>query len=179
MDILFGILPDVVFFTIFLIFAKGIKEKRIALFVLLFISYLLIKSLLGKTIAFNIFYTFGSIVILKILYSEKAEFIDIFLFSIASIIITLVSIFSYVIYYIAYNLFGINYIWMYLLDKAILFIPLIVNRNKLKRIYIKYRLFWNRETNPGGLKSISLRIFSLICTLGIFNIIQKCLLYIT
>lgn len=179
MNIIFGVLPDVLFFTIFLIFSKNIKEKRIILFILLLLNYLLSKSFLGKTIAFNIFYTFGSIVIIKILYSAKVEFIDIFLFSIASIIITLVSILSYLIYYIAYNLFRVDYMWMYMLDKIILFIPLIMNKNKLKEIYMKYRLFWNRETNPGGIKSLSLRIISLICTFGIFNIIQECLLYIT
>ena len=71
-DLVIGQIPEAVFFSLFMIYAKGIKEKRIIFTILMVIEYVFLKYIahLNYNIWFQILYTFMSYLILKILYKE-------------------------------------------------------------------------------------------------------------
>ena len=82
-NILLGALPESIYFSLFMIFAKNIKTKRVIFCVLMFIEYALLMNLIQYNIWFQISYTFVAFVTLKVLYKEKALITDIFVFCLA------------------------------------------------------------------------------------------------
>ena len=83
--IILGLLPEVLYFTLFITYTKNIKEKRIKLFLLIGVAYfgcMLIQQY--KTIYYILFIALVYI-ILKILYKSKTQIIDIFVFSLSTI----------------------------------------------------------------------------------------------
>ena len=46
LELLIGQIPEAIFFALFMIYAKGLKEKRILFIVLMIVEYLLLKSYL-------------------------------------------------------------------------------------------------------------------------------------
>lgn len=97
LEIILGQIPEAIFFSLFMIYAKGLKEKRILFTILMVAEYLLLKHFISFNVWFQILYTFITFIILKILYEEKAQVTDIFTFTIASIITILCSIISFII----------------------------------------------------------------------------------
>ena len=93
-------LAEPIYFSLFLIIGKNIKEKRLLLTCIMVIQYLLLMQLFPFNIWFQLIYTFMSFVNLKVLYKEKAQVTDIFLFAAASIILIITSASCYGIIYI-------------------------------------------------------------------------------
>ena len=178
MNTIFGILPESLFFTLFLTFSKHLKNKKIRLFILLCINNFISKLLISKNIFFYISYICIAFLIIKFLYRKKADIIDIFVISIASSIVIVSNLITYGLYYIGYNLFGMNYYIFYLLDKFLLFVPLFFCKKRIRKKYLEYRLYWNRATNHTKRKSISVRLTSLISLCILICIINIGLLYI-
>lgn len=89
LEIFLGQIPEAIYFALFMIFAKDLKEKRILYILLMVIEYLLLKHFIKYNIWFQILYTIMQFVILKVLYKEKSQITDIFTFTIASIILVL------------------------------------------------------------------------------------------
>ena len=89
LEIFLGQIPEAIYFALFMIFAKDLKEKRILYILLMVIEYLLLKHFIKYNIWFQILYTIMQFVILKVLYKEKSQITDIFTFTIASIILIL------------------------------------------------------------------------------------------
>lgn len=163
MSILLGLIPETLFFTLFLIYTKGIKEKKVRLFILIAISYLLCIMIIRHKMFYYVCYIIMIYISLKILYKAKAQIIDIFVISIALIYVAFISAIcfafvkeNYVMYYI-----------MFILDRILLFVPFIF-KNKYNNIYKKYCSLWNRNDSiKRPIKSITLRNISLI-VLNIF-----------
>ena len=105
---------------------------------------------------------------LKVLYREKAQITDIFLFVYASIVLILISIFSYFIVYFTVN----NYTVALILNRILMFSYLIFNRDKLSCRYKKFYSTWNRHNDPNKIKSLTLRNVSVIITNLMFVIIN-------
>lgn len=169
LDIIIGQIPEAIFFSLFMIYAKGIKKKRIVFTILMIAEYLSLKYVahLNYTIWFQIIYTFMSYLILKILYKEKAQIIDIFIF-IESLIILLI----FTIPFLVLNNFINNIYLCCLLSKITLFIFFFIIRNKLFKINTGYYKLWNRDdSKKRKIKSLTLRNISIVA----FNI----LFYIT
>lgn len=161
LSIVFGMLPESLFFTIFLVLAKGIKERKKELFGLIIINYLLTGILVFYSIYSYFLFIIFQYIIIKILYKEKVECIDIFLIIISHIYLFLISILCYKVvnnYYIAF-----------IINRVLLFVPFIF-RKHFNELYNKYRRLWNRNDN-NKIKSISLRNISLI-SLNIFIILS-------
>ena len=89
LEILLGRIPEAIYFALFMIFTKQLKEKRILYITLMVIEYLLLKYFIEYNIWFQIAYTIIQYILLKILYKEKAQITDIFTFTIASGILIL------------------------------------------------------------------------------------------
>ena len=67
-NIIFALIPEVIYFTLFLIFIKNYKTNRIALFVLLLLGYIILKLIFPLNIYFQLCFTLYVPFILKILY---------------------------------------------------------------------------------------------------------------
>ena len=83
---------EAIYFSLFLIIGKGLKEKRLLFIIIMIFEYLILKCIIKYNVWFQIIYTFMSFVNLKVLYKDKAQITDIFLFAIASIILILVGL---------------------------------------------------------------------------------------
>ena len=95
MELLLGQIPEAIFFALFMIYAKGIKEKRILFIILMIIEYLLLKYSFQFDWIFQIGYMITTFLTLKILYREKSQITDVFILLISYIYIIIISIISY------------------------------------------------------------------------------------
>lgn len=154
-------LPEPVYFSLFLIIGKNIKEKKLLLTEIMIVQYLLLMHIFPFNIWFQLIYTFMSFVNLKVLYKEKAQVTDIFLFATASLILIIISAFCYGIIFITIK----NYVCALVINRILMFMILYFSRNKIKEIYKKFCSLWNRHNKPNKIRSLTLRNISII----IFN----------
>ena len=163
LSFILGLLPEVIFFTMFLINVKDIKTKKFKLFISLSIIYLLLVLIQNYKILNYILFLALVYIALKILYKKETQIIDLFVFSISYIYVFLIS-------YICFQFVNDNVIvyWtMFAIDRILLFIPFIF-KNKFNILYKKYCSLWNRNyEKKQPIKSITLRNISLI-SLNIF-----------
>lgn len=150
-SIVLGLLPEVLYFSLFLIYTKNIKEKKLKLFILLAIGYILLIMICRYQLLFYIGYIIYSYVILKLLY--KSHIIDFFICSIGLTYMTAVS-------FILFILVGKNYVIYYIIARIVLFL-IFIFKNKFNDLYILYRKLWNRN-DESKIKSLTLRNASLI-----------------
>lgn len=150
-SILFGILPEAIYFTLFLIFAKNLKTKRIILFGLILLSYLVLSVFLAFSIWFHVAFMAAMYGIMWLLY--RSELIDIFLISISAIILTLITVFC--CKYIPDYRLGV------LINRGLLFSVIFLFKNELNNLYLLYRSIWN-VNKAAKIKSITVRNISLI-----------------
>ena len=163
LEILLGQIPEAIYFVLFMIFTKQLKEKRLLYITLMVIEYLLLKHFIEFNIWFQIAYTIIQFIILKILYKEKAQVTDIFTFAIASIILILS---CGILYFIVWKTVN-NYIVYVVLNRMFLMLFLIIFHSKLHKIQDLYKLLWNRnDKKKMKMKSTTFRVVNLV----IFNV---------
>lgn len=145
-NIILCALPESLYFCLFIIVTKKLKTKRILLFTLMFLEYVILMITVPYNTWFHILYTFMTFVILKILYKEKAIITDIFVFGLSSLIMIIVSVVSYMSIMTLFN----NYTIAYIIQRILLFVVLFLLRNKLKNadnltyMLYKYKFKENR-----------------------------------
>ncbi len=157
-----GMLPDVIFFTYFLTYIKDIKTKRVRLFILTMITYIVCIMISQYNTYLYLLFIFIYYGILMLLYKEKIQLTEIFLILIMSAYLSYTSYFCFKFVKSDFS----NYYFLAIISKIVLFIPILI-RKKIRKIYKKYCIWWNRndgEKRP--IKSITIRNISLI----IFNI---------
>lgn len=167
--IILGLLPEVLYFTLFLIYTKNLKEKRIKLFLLISLAYVLCIMINQYKTIYYISFIALVYCILKLLYGQKVQIIDVFVFSISMIYLTLLAAFSLMLFTDDLS----NYYMLYIIARILLFIPFVF-KNKFNVLYQKYCKLWNRnDKEKRPIKSITLRNISLIIinvTIFIINI---------
>lgn len=146
-----GMIPEVAYFTLFLIFTKNLNCKRLKLLLLLAIGYVVLIMICRYKLLFYVAYIVYSYLVLKELYNSHIS--DIFTVSVASSYLTLIS-------FTSFKLFD-NYIISYIINRLLLFIPLILVGPNINKMYKKYLSLWNRH-EKGPIKSITLRNISLV-----------------
>lgn len=151
-------LAEPIYFSLFLIIGKNIKEKRLLLTCIMIIQYLLLMQIFPFNIWFQLIYTFMSFVNLKVLYKEKAQVTDIFLFAFASILVVIISIISYAII----NFTIKDYYIALIFNRILIFLFLYLYRNSIKSKYKEFCSLWNRHNNPKKIRSLTLRNISII-----------------
>ena len=162
-EMLFGQIPEAIYFALFMIFTKQLKEKRILFIVLMTIEYLIIQKLIHFDIWLQIIYTAFVFIILKILYKEKAQITDIFTFTISSILLIILDL----ILYFTIGKLTNNYILFAVIDKIVLLCVLFLIKNKLPKIQTLYKKLWNRNDNTKKkMKTTTFRSLNIV----IFNI---------
>lgn len=158
LSILLGLLPETLYFTLFLIYAKNLKEKKVRLFLLIGIAYFCCILIKEYNILFYTLHIFSFYLVLKILYKKKVQIIDIFLITLAYLWL---SFLSFILMNFTKNDLS-NYALIYIIQRTLLFLPFIF-KNKFNNWYKQYYSLWNRDkSNPKVLKSITLRNISLI-----------------
>lgn len=151
-SIVLGMLPEILYFTFFIIYTKNIKEKRFKLLGLIALIYFLIIFLVPYKIIFYTIFIFLLYGILKLLYKEREDKIDIFVIAFATGYLSVAS-------YFCFNFFNkdlSNYNMLYVVNRILLFLPFIF-RKDFNKIYLKYRMFWNRDEGKDINKNIKKR----------------------
>lgn len=162
MDILIivlGQLPEAIFFALFMIFAKDIKEKRLLFTGLMCIEYLLIMSLFQYNWLFHIIYTIMTFLTLKVLYKEKSQITDIFILMISYLVLILTSIICVLLFR--------NTVLAAIMNRIVIFCPLLLLNTKLSKIQNVYKRYWNRSDTSKKMKSTTFRSLNLV----IFNLL--------
>lgn len=157
-----------IYFSIFLIIGKDLKQRKILFILIMLFEYLMLTSIIKFNIWFQLIYTFLSFINLKVLYKEKAQITDIFLFTAASIILIIVSIFSFTIIQCTINIYNVALI----LNRIILFLILFIFKNKIREWYKEFYSLWNRHHKPNKIKSLTIRNISIISFNTMFWIIN-------
>lgn len=167
---------EAIYFSLFLIFGKNIKNKRLLFIVIMIFQYLILTTFIEFNVIFQITYIFLSFINLKVLYKDKAQITDIFLFAVASIILIIISMMCVALRY----LFNTNYITVLIINRILLFGFLFLIKNKINSLYKKYYKNWNRKEKGSVVKirSLTLRNISLIVFNLMFYIINIGLTYI-
>lgn len=169
LEILLGQIPEAIYFALFMIFTKQLKEKRILYITLMVIEYLLLKYFIEYNIWFQIAYTIIQYILLKILYKEKAQITDIFTFTIASGILIL---FCMILYFLIWHTAN-DYLLYVILNRVCLIGFLIIFHNKLHKIQDLYKLLWNRnDKRETKMKSTTFRALNVVIFNTIFYIIN-------
>ena len=161
-QLLLGQIPEAIYFTLFMILVKNIKEKRILFTILMILEYVFLKYFLVYNIWFQVMYFILSFMIMKMLYKDKIQITDIFTLGIASIILVITSAIPYVIVYFTVH----NMLIYVILNRIIIFTLLFVFRHKLQNINKLYYKLWNRNNKPKKMKTTTFRALNLV----IFNI---------
>lgn len=152
LSLILGMLPEVLFLTLYLIFSKNIKKNKLKLFILLILGYVTLIMLIRYKLVFYLAYIVYAYLILKILY--KSEIIDFFVTLVGYSYLTLISL-------ICFKLIN-NYYVAYIIDRFMLFIPFIFNKY-FNAIYLKYKGLWNRnDIKKRKIKSLTVRNISLL-----------------
>lgn len=174
-NLLIGQIPEAIYFSLFMIYTKQLKEKKLLYIILMIIEYVLLIQILPYNVWFQILYTFVSFLLLKILYREKSQLIDIFTFSIGSIILMIVSSIAYIIIYNTTR--DLNA--CVLLHSILLFVVLFIIKNKLYNIQKVYKKLWNRKfNNKTKIKSTTFRALNVVIFNIMFYIINFGVLYV-
>lgn len=156
-------IPEAIYFALFMIYTKRLTEKRLLYITLMVLEYILLVSLFPYNVMFQILYTFISFLILKVLYKEKSQIIDIFTFSIASIVLMII---SGSMYWFAWYTYRNRYVCA-ILQKILLFAFIYVFKNKLYKIQKLYKKIWNRKFDKTyKIKTTTFRAINVV----IFNI---------
>ena len=156
-------IPEAIYFSLFMIYAKNIKEKRLLYILLMTIEYVILAQLFPFNVYFQILYTFISFFILKILYKEKAQITDIFTFAICSLILMIISA---IMYFIGYNTYKNTRVCV-VSQKIILFLFIAIFKSKLNNIQKLYKKLWNRNFNKTyKIKTTTFRALNVV----VFNV---------
>ena len=153
---------EAIYFAMFLIVGKNIKKKKLLFIGIMVFEYLMLTNFIEFNVWFQLIYTFMSFVNLKVLYKEKAQITDIFLFGVASLILIATSALCYAIIYFTIH----KYIWVLIINRPLIFAIIYFGRNKIPQTYKKFCSLWNRHNIPNQIKSLTLRNISII----IFNL---------
>lgn len=152
-NILFALLPEAIYFTLFLIYTKGYKTKKFLLFTLLFIGYVVLKLAFPLNIHCQVGFLIYTPVILKLLYKDKFHISDAFVLVYASWLIILETLLILPI-----HIFFNDYLLAFIFSKALMFLVLFLLKNKLNKIYRWIIPQWNRNyEKPNKIKAITIR----------------------
>ena len=174
LEILIGQIPEAIYFSLFMIFAKNLKSKRILFIILMIAEYLLCLNSMPYDMVSHVLVFIMSYLTLKILYKEKAQITDVFTLGIASIILIICCIIPSFIVISNPDL----YLLYVLITRILVFLFLILFKNKLYKIQNIYKKFWNRNDKiKKKMKSTTFRSLNLVVFNVVFYIIHLGMLY--
>ena len=159
---------EAIYFSMFLLIGKNIKEKRLLFTGIMIFEYLMLTNFIEYNVYFQLIYTFMSYVNLKVLYKEKAQITDIFLFAAGSLILMAICGISYFAVFFTIE----KYLVALILSRILMFLFLFVFNEKINKVYKNVYELWNRHNYKGKLKSLTVRNISIILFNLMFYIIN-------
>jgi len=173
LELCLGQLPEAIYFSLFILLSKQVKNKKLIFVIINIIEYLLLLNIFPFSTKAHIVYFVLFYLELKVLYKDQTQITDVFTLGIASILMMIVNL---VLYPIALCLH--NYLLYAITTRIVLFLILFLIRNKLfliQRIYFK---FWNRNDKIKRImKSTTFRSLNLVIFNLMFYIINICMIY--
>lgn len=136
-------LLEPLYFSLFLIIGKDLKERRILFTSIMIFEYIILTNIIEFNAALQFCYTFMTYLTLKVLYKEKAQITDVFLFTAASIILIISSAFFYLIILYTIKVYMITLI----LNRIFIFTFIYFMRKNIRNYYVKFYSLWNRRHN--------------------------------
>ena len=162
LSVLLGLVPEVLYFTLFLVYTKKLENKKILLFLLIAVAYFLCILVQYWQILYYILLIALIYLALKLLYKKKIQIIDVFVISVAYLWLAVLS--SILMLFAKEDLS--NYLLLSVIDRVLLF-SIFIFRHKFNDVYKLYCKLWNRnDKEKRPIKSITLRNISLILLNG-------------
>lgn len=165
-----GQIPEAIYFALFMLFAKNIKEKRILFTLTMIFEYLALKQFIKFDVWFQVIYVFMTYLNLKVFYKNKARITDICTFMIASIILIATSALCFI--FLPKNAYIIS-----ITNRVIIFALIFIFKNKLAKLETIYTKFWNRHNSPNFIKSVTFRSAFIVIFNFMFYLINLGMLY--
>ena len=173
-ELFLGQIPEAIYFALFMIYAKNLKEKRLLFTFLMIAEYIILKYFIHFNIWFQVLYTAMTFIILKILYKEKAQITDVFTFTIGSVLLMFISIICLTLVYKLTNSVFVTVI----VNRISMFVSLFVLHNRLYKIQGLYKKLWNRNDKvEKKMKSATFRCINLLVFNVMFYIINISMVY--
>jgi len=163
LELLLGQVPEAIYFALFMIFAKRLKNKTLIFTFMVTLEYIILFQVFQFSMWSHALFFIMTYLILKILYEEKAQITDVFTLGVASIIVLAVSMFTgFIFWYLLHNFTASVFI-----QKILLFLVLFVLKDKLYNMQNMYKNWWNRNDSiEKPIKSVTFRAVNVV----IFNI---------
>lgn len=170
-ELFLGQVPEAVYFALFLILTKKLKNKRLLFMVIMTIEYVLSMNIEMFSTWSHVIYTILVFVTLKVLYKEKAQITDVFTFGISSLFLIVFSAISFAI-------FMPNTILVIVVSRALLFIFLLLFNKRLPKIQDLYKKLWNRNDKvKTKMKSTTFRSLNVVIFNLMFYVINVGMIY--
>lgn len=173
LEILLGQLPEAIYFSIFIMLTKQLKQKRALFIFLMTADYLMLLNISNFSTYARISYFIMTFIILKMLYKERAQITDIFTMGIASLILIIISSVCFLLISITLK----DIIICNILAKIILFTILFIFKNKLHKIQSLYKRLWNRNNKPKKIKSATFRCINVVLFNFMFYSLNAVMVY--
>lgn len=173
LNILLGLVPEAIFFSLFIIFTKNYKHKvKNVVFTLLMIAgYIVLKQLLPRNVYCQIIYLAYVPLLMFLLYRDKFHISDVFVMSWASIIMTLLQVIFIPLLYLFGNE---SYMIMWIINRILNFVLLFAFKSKLNKVYAYFISQWNRNReHPNKIKALTIRnvcVISLNISIFVLNL---------
>ena len=168
-SILLGAIPDVLYYYLWLKNIKEIKDKKFLLFLIILIGYVVIFMIL--IYLFYLYLIFYLYIYFNLKFIYKSKINDFFLMLFIDVYYILMSILCFFLIP--------NYAIALILNKILLFIPLIFKK-KVVKMYKSYCKMWNRNREvKQPIKSLTLRNISLVILNLVITISDILLIYLS
>lgn len=179
LNILLGLVPEAIFFSLFIIFTKNYKHKvKNVVFTLLMIAgYIVLKQLLPRNVYCQIIYLAYVPLLMFLLYREKFHISDAFVMSWASISLTILTLIFLPIIYLFGNE---SYFIIWIINRIFIFVMLFLFKNKLNKVYKYFISQWNRNReHPNKIKALTIRNICVISlNISVF-VINLCMILVS
>lgn len=173
LEVVLGQVPEAIYFAMFLIVGKNIKAKRLLFIGIMIFEYIMLTMFIKFNVWFQLIYTFMSFATLKVLYKDKAQITDVFLFAIASLFLIF---FSFITYYTAMLTYK-NYFISSIINRIIIIVFVYLFRKIIRNKYVEFCSLWNRHNKPAKIRSLTLRNISIITFNIMFWLINIGMIY--
>lgn len=170
LELFLGQIPEGIFFALFMIFAKEIKDRRTLFVTCATVEYVFLIRCFPYSYVFHLLFLILTFLLLKLFYKERSQITDVFILVLAYFIMCISSV---ICYYICFS----NVVLAALLNKLALFTLLLLLNYKLHAIQKLYKKQWNRGNPDAKIKSTTFRSLNLVLFYVFFVLIHACIIF--
>ena len=156
LELFLGQIPEAIYFFLFLIYTKKLNKHDVLLGCLMVFEYCLFLHALPYSVWSHILFFVSTYLLFKWRYKEKVQVTDLFTLMIASLLLTVISVISFLLCH------G-DMIIGSIINRSLLFGTIYITKDKLPNIQKLYKRFWNRNDKANNpIKSTTFRAINVI-----------------